>query len=177
MRGAICSLALVCALAACGCGHLEVVSTVPRPNVVVAPDKAPSGQILGPAVPDAFVIPGTGSVNPVPVSGWRATLETGFRNAFVRPGPSGRQLEIDLAELSFSPAAVSGQFGTVAVVAAIRFQARLLDQTGAEIAALAGTVYAREANGSPDTAGMTDNAKKAVESLYEMLTAELLAKY
>jgi hypothetical protein len=69
-----------------------------------------------------------------------------------------------------------GVGGTVAVVATIRFKARLLDASGKELALLAGTVTARESNVSPSEAGMTDNASKAVEALYEVLTTELLAK-
>ncbi len=158
------------------CGHLVVGPAVPRPNVMLAAVKVPAELVLAPTVPDAFVIPGTGSVNAVPVTGWRGTLDAGFKNAFASPGKDGRKLEILMAELSFGAAVVSGQFGTVAVTAAIRFKARLLDASGRELGALAGTAPARESNGSPTPAGMTDNAAKAVEALYETLAAELLAK-
>jgi len=142
---------------------------------MVAPENAPVGIVLGPAIQDNFVIPGTASVNQVPVRSWRQTLDVGYRSAFPTAASSGRRLELIEAALSFVPAAVSLQ-GTAAVVATIRFKARLIDASGGEVAALAGTVEAREANVAPSEAGMTDNAMKAVESLYEKLASDLLSK-
>ena len=167
-------LVVVVGLVATGCGHLAVGPASPRPNVIVAPEKAPVSLVLAPTVPDDFVIPDSGSVNEVPVKSWRQTLTAGFQSAFPRGGV-GRRLEILQAELSFGPAAV-GRGGTAAVIAQIRFKARLFDETGNEIGALAGTSHAREANVSASEAGMTDNATKAVESLYEVLATELIAK-
>ena len=156
-----------------GCWNLAVGPASPRPNVVLAQDKTPGTIVLAPAIPDEFVIPHNASVNEVPVRAWRQTLEAGFKNAF--PSGGGRKLELLSAELSFSPAAV-GRGGTAAVVATIRFKARTLNASGKELMVFAGTVQAREANVSASEEGMTDNASKAVEAMYEMLTAELLAK-
>jgi hypothetical protein len=142
---------------------------------MVAPENTPAGVVLGSAIQDNFVIPGTASVGQVPVRSWRQTLELGYRSAFPVVGGSGRRIEIIEAALSFAPAAVSKQ-GTAAVVASIRFKARMLDASGGELAALAGTVEAREANVSPSEQGMTDNAMKAVEALYEKLASDLLPK-
>jgi hypothetical protein len=138
-------------------------------------DKAPSVLVIMPPVPNDYVIPSNASVNEVPVHGWRTTLEYGFRNAFPAVTGSGRKLELYEAELSFAPAAV-GMGGTAAVVAQIRFKARSLDPSGKELGVLAGTVRAREANTSASEQGMTSNASKAVEALYETLAAELFAK-
>jgi hypothetical protein len=154
--------------------NLGVEPASPRPNVLVAADKTPSALILAPGITDDFVIPPTGSVHQVPVHGWRQTLDAGFHSAFPAGG-SGRKLELMEAELAFSPAAV-GMGGTRAVVATIRFKARLLDASGSELGVVAGTAAAKEADVSPTVPAMTDNAAKAVESLYEGLTAELLAK-
>jgi hypothetical protein len=162
-------------LLAVGCGKLAVGPSAPHPNVMVAADAAPAGLVLGAAIADNYTIPKTASVNAVPVKGWRQTLDAGYRSAFPAAGGSGRRVELLEAELGFAPAAVS-MAGTAAVIASIRFKARLLDPTGGELAALAGTVEAREANVSPSEQGMTDNAKKAVEALYEKLAKELLAK-
>jgi hypothetical protein len=156
-----------------GCAKLAVGPSSPRPNVMVAPEAVPAELVLDPAIPDNFLIPSTASVNQVPVRSWRQTLDTGYHSAFPSPGTSGRRLQLIEAGLSFAPAAVSMR-GTAAVIASIRFKARLVDSSGAEVAKLAGTVEAREANVSPSEQGMTDNAMKAVEALYEKLAAELL---
>jgi hypothetical protein len=156
-----------------GCANLTVGPSAPRPNVMVAAEDVPAGLVLDPAIPDNFVIPGTASVNQVPVHRWRQTLEIGYRSAFPSAGSSGRRLELLEVGLSFAPAAVS-KYGTAAVIANIRFKARLVDSSGAEVAKLAGMVEAREANVSPSEQGMTDNAMKAVEALYEKLATELL---
>jgi hypothetical protein len=168
------SVLLACAVGLAGCWHLAVGPAAPRPNVMLAQDKTPAALVLDPGIPDVFVIPGTGSVNKVPVRGWRGTLEAGYRSAFPA-GSTGRTLELIEAELTFAPAAV-GFGGTAAVRATIRFKARVQDASGKEIGVLAGNVAAREANVSASEAGMTDNASKAVEALYEALATELLAK-
>jgi hypothetical protein len=167
-------LLAACSLTLVACWHLAVGPSSPRPNVVIAQGKAPSALVLAPAIADDFVIAKTGSVNEVPVRGWRHTLESGFKSAFPTPG-DGRKLELMEAELSFAPAAV-GMGGTAAVWAQIRFKARAVDASGNELGVLAGTVKAKEANVSATEAGMTENASKAVESLFEVLTAELLSK-
>jgi len=146
----------------------------PRPNVMVAPDKTPAALVLAAGIADSFVIQATGSVHEVPVRAWRQTLEAGFHSAFPS-GSAERKLELLNADLAFSPAAVS-HGATAAVVATIRFKARVLDASDKPLAAIAGTVEAREAAVTPSEAAMTDNASKAVEALYEKLTAELLAK-
>ena len=71
---------LLFALATCvalltGCWHLAVGPASPRPNVMLAQDKSPATLVLAPGIPDQFVIPSTGSVNKVPVRGWRTTLD------------------------------------------------------------------------------------------------------
>ncbi|HEX7604662.1 MAG TPA: hypothetical protein VF316_23750 [Polyangiaceae bacterium] len=167
-------LPFVLAALVAGCVPLTVGPSSPRPNVMVAADKTASKQVLGPLVQSEFVVPGNGSVDEVTVTGWRQTLDTGFRNAWPTSRPNGRTLEILDTELSFAPAAVTVRGGAVAVRAQIRYKARLLDGTGQEIGVAAGTVEAREATGSVN--GMTDNAAKAVESLYEKLSTDLLAK-
>jgi hypothetical protein len=152
---------------------LTVNPSSPRPNVVLAADKSPAALILAPSIASDFVIPGNGSVNAVTVHGWRQTLDAGFHAAFPA-GPSGRKLELMEAELGFGPAAV-GRGGTAAVVATIRYKARVLDAQGNELSVFAGTATAREANTAANAQGMTDNAGKAVESLYEGLTTDVLA--
>src|SRR5581483_10936065 len=95
---------LLSALGLAGCWHLEVGPASPRPNVMLTPDRVPAALVLAAAVSNDDVIPATGSVNEVPVHGWRQTLETGFHNAYGTPGVLGRKLEILEAELTFSPA-------------------------------------------------------------------------
>ena len=167
-----CVLAVVLSVGGCS---LAVGPGSPRPNVMIAADKTPSTLVLGNDVRDAYSIPGHGSMKEVDVRGWRGTLERGFQSGFPG-GNSGRKLELIAAELSFSPAAVSGTAGTSAVFAAIRFKARLLDASGAEVGVLAGTASSGEANASPSEEGMTDSASKAVSAMYEQLSTELLSK-
>jgi hypothetical protein len=159
-----------------GC-ELAVGPASPHPNVVVAADKAPGSLTVAPDILDTFVIPATGAVAPTRVSGWRGTLERGFHAAF--PTGGRRTLEIVGAELSFAPAAVSSDGSavrTAAVRAQIRFKARVISSSGKELGAIAGMVEAREANTAAGEAGMTDNASKAVEAMYEYLATDLLTK-
>jgi len=142
--------------------------------VLIAAARSPSALQLDASILDAYTIPSTASVNAVPVTGWRGTLESGFHSAF--PGASsGRTLQLLQAELSFGAAAV-GMGGTAAVRASIRFKARLLDASGKELGAVAGTADAHDANTSASEGGMTANASEAVEALYEMLTNEFISK-
>jgi hypothetical protein len=153
-----------------GC-TLSVGPASPHPNVMINAADAPSALVLADTIQEIYVIPGTGSVNAVNVTGWRTTLETGFHNAF--PGgadSSGRKLEILEASLSFSPRAV-GAAGTAAASANIRFKARLLSDSGEELGVLAATAQAPEA--ITNVNGTTDNAAKAVEAMYEMLASRL----
>jgi len=175
MRTTLLAIAAVALLVA-SCGNLSGGPAAPRPNVIVSAENAPANIVVGPAVLDDFVVPATGSVRAVSVRGWRRTLTAGYQSALPTAGSSGRQLELISADLSFAPAAVSAQFGTAAVIGAIRFKARLLDATGKELGSFAGTAQAREANASASEAGMTDNASKTVEALYEALATELLSK-
>ncbi len=161
------------ALLVAACGHLAVEPSSPHPNVMLPANKVPGTLVLAPEITENFTIAGNASVNEVPVRGWRSTLTAGFRNAFPSGAEGGPKLELIEANLSFAPAAV-GSGGTAAVVATIRFKARVIDRTGER--ALAGTVRAREANTSASEAGMTDNASKAVEALYEALAGGLLQK-
>jgi uncharacterized lipoprotein YbaY len=156
------------ALLLSGCS-LNVGPSSPHPNVMVRANDAPAALVLDPSIQESFVIPRTGSINPVNVTGWRTTLENAFHNAFPE-GNGGRKLEILQAELGFSPRAVS-QAGTAAVSANIRFKARLVSATGDELGVLAATAQAREAvTNVNDT---TANAAKAVEAMYEMLASEM----
>ena len=156
------------------CGPLKVGPATPRPNVVVAQANTPSVVLIAPGVPDQFVIPEANGIRSVNVRGWRGTLQAAFHNAFPSGGPNGRKLELVSVELSFAPAAVSAHYGVAAIIAQIRYKVRLLDASGQELGAAAGTVEAREASVSAKEEAMTNNAAKAVEALYEKVTAELL---
>jgi hypothetical protein len=177
MRNALPFIAAM-ALFGTGCVPLTVGPGSPRPNVIVAAEKLPASLVLDPAILDDFVIPSTGSGSEVTVRSWRTTLTAGYQSAFPTPGTSGRQLVLLKAELSFAPAAVSGggRGGTAAVIAAVRYQAKLLDSSGNELGAIAGNAQAREPNINLREPGMTDNASKAVDALYEALVVDLLSK-
>jgi hypothetical protein len=156
-----------------GCA-LSVGPSSPHPNVMINATDAPSALVLADNIQEIYVIPGTGSVNPVNVTGWRTTLEAGFHNAFPDGADSsGRKLEILEASLSFSPRAV-GAAGTAAVSANIRFKARLVSASGEELGVLAATAQAPEA--ITNVSGTTDNAAKAVEAMYEMLATKLATR-
>lgn len=149
----------------------------PKPNVMVRPDIAPSRLVVDASVKDSFVISHPGAYLDVHVTGWRQSLQNGFGNAFPAGATSGRTLELLQANLSFAPAAAS-TWGVAAVVAMIRFKARLVDRTGTEVASLAGTAQARELlptpTGPADEA-LARNAAEAIEALYEQLSERLIA--
>lgn len=150
---------------------LNVGPSSPRPNVLMHASDAPAGLVLAQGVQETYVIPRTGSINQINVSGWRTTLEAGFHNAFpTETAQNGRQLEILQAELGFSPRAV-GPGGTAAISANVRFKARLLGPSHEELGIFVGTAQAREAITS--VSGTTDNASKAVEAMYELIANEI----
>lgn len=149
--------------------QLGVAPTTAYPNTVVSAAHAPASLAIAPEILDDFTIPATGSVRRVPVRGWRSTLESGFHNTF-HESSSGRRLELLTAELSFAPAAVTNGGTTRAVVAQIRFAARLVDADGADLGALAGTASARQADVRANVPAMTQNAAMAVEAMYEQLS-------
>ncbi len=178
MRVALCVL-VAASLLVPGCANLAVGPSSPRPNVMVGPEVVPADLVLDPAIPDNFVIPATASVNQVPVRSWRQTLNTGYHSAFPLPGSSGRQMQLLAAELSFAPAAVS-MHGTAAVVASIRFKARLVDSSGAEVGKAGrdgrGTRGQRDSVGAGDDRQRDEGRRGAVREAGGRAAAEELSR-
>ncbi|MEO6777093.1 MAG: hypothetical protein ABI467_29450 [Kofleriaceae bacterium] len=162
---------LVAIVLATACGNLRVDPASPRPNVDLPAASAPGRVELAPAILDSFVIPKTGSVNQVPVTGWRGTLLRGFQSGF-GTGSSGQVLVLREAELTFGPAAI-GTGGTAAVRARIRFKSSLSDASGTEVGRISGEVSARDAATSPTPEAMTANAAQAVEAMYEQIAEKI----
>ena len=52
-----------------GCANLAVAPSSPHPNVMLPADKTPAALVLAPQIPQSFTVPGTASVNEVPVRG------------------------------------------------------------------------------------------------------------
>jgi hypothetical protein len=161
-----------------GCGPLIVGPSSPRPDVRVPAGSAPGALVLDPSIRDAFVILDTGAVGEVNVTGWRTTLEAGFHNAFPGNGAAGgARLELLKADLAFVPAILvvnhAGKpLGSKTIRARVHFRARLVSPSGEELGALEGNVAPRES--AATFSGVTDNASKSVEVLYEALAAKLL---
>lgn len=144
----------------------------PQPNIALSAELAPSELKIDSSVPNEFKTPPSSGMMEFPVHDWHQTLTNGFQSAF-SDASSGHQLQLLLADLSFAPNAVTAQGQVRAVRAQIRFKARLVSQTGEELAVIAGTVESREANTQGSDDAMTLNAAYAVESLYEAIAAKL----
>jgi hypothetical protein len=166
------ALSLVVTLGGIGCANLTVMPSSPTPAAAISQARAPSTLVLAQGIANDFVTPQANGVTEVPVKGWRDTLTAGFQNAYPN-GSSGRTLAFDLAELSFAPAAVDSQHGVRAIRAQIKFKVRVLDAAGAEVAIVTGRVEAPEANTAPRSESMTTNVRKAVEVLFEAITAKM----
>ena len=162
---------LLAGVSVTACGNLRVDPASPRPNVDLPAAISPAKLTLDPSIQDSFVIPKTGSVNEVPVSGWRTTLTRGFEAGY-KGGSTGLVLVLREAELTFGPAAI-GSGGTAAVRARIRFKSSVENAAGKEVGRITGEVMARDAATSPTPEAMTANAAQAVEALYEGIAAKI----
>lgn len=160
-------------LALVACARPEVLAGNPRPNIDLPRSTRTLRLQLQPAVQDVFVADLAG--NKIPVSGWRSTLESGFRNAFSDAFQVAEKadltIEVAEAELSFNGTSFDRMGRPISAEAQVRYKARLLDGSGAVLRRAAATVASKKSASSPQEA--TPVASGAVETMYEQLAREL----
>jgi len=187
----------------CFTGPLRVGQLNPRPNVVqvgaldprpnVAPqvagapaggDKAVAASFapahpalslsLDAEIPDQFVVRRRNRIPDTNVQSWRASLTSGFRNAFGPEQPGGRAIVIDRAELSWAPAAVDNHGSILAMNAQLTYRASLVDGAGRNVGGVAGTVESKSPASNFD--GIEPSVTSAIESMYEDISVRLLGE-
>jgi hypothetical protein len=157
--------AIVC-VAACG---FEVNALSPQPNIAL-PSKAPSFDlVLAPTVLDTYEVPQEAGVMGGTVKGWRASLETGFHNAF----PSHRAddkvtLTIEQARFSVVPAAVDAMGHVVSARGQIQYRGRWTHGEHDEIP-FSGMASSKQTTTHSGDAPLL--ARTAIETMYEQVWA------
>ena len=166
-------LLVLVSMSACS---LKIRAGNPRPNIAIVPRDTTMALVIADRVADTFVIPQQNGIMGGSVQGWHTTLRSGFGNGFndvfrLSEGPADTTMSIDVAELEFVPAAVSGYYGVIAVNAQVRFKATVTQ--GGVKRRIAGTAVSKKsiANAAEATAGTVS----AVESMYEAIARELFA--
>jgi hypothetical protein len=167
-------LLFAAALTAAACATPKVEAGNPRPNVDLPRSARTLRLQLEPEVRDAFSTELSGVA--IPVSGWRSTLETGFRNAFsgaftLSAKPADLTVLVAEAELSFNATSFARNGRPISAEAQVRYKARLLDPQGGVVRRSAATVASKKSASAPDEA--TPVAAGAVESMYENIAREL----
>jgi hypothetical protein len=164
-------------LAVSGCSTtLHVGSLNPHPNVNLPKAASSLSLRFGDRVQDAYTVPRENGVGPTEVQQWRSSLKTAFKNTFVDSFPISESdgdlvLELQEAEVSVVPAAVTAQAAVVSGSAQIRYKAQLLDKSGKSIALTAGTVQSK--NTTSEMGGASSIAQSAMESMFEAIVQRL----
>lgn len=166
---------LILACTACFKSTLRVPAVEARPNVNLAKHDERLSLRIGPKVQDAYTLPRDNGIGPTQVSEWKASLRTGFKNAFsdsfviadMEDGSS--VLEIQEAELEIVPAAVAANGYVAAGRAQIRFKAQL--RRGGKSVPLSGMAESKKAVTRMD--GAPSAAKSAIETMYEGIADQL----
>jgi hypothetical protein len=168
--------AVLCATQLCACaGTIAVKTGNPRPNINLGKSDQKMKLDLAEGVRDAFKQPGSNTMAPFEMTGWRGTLKNAFKNSFgnfyaVVDDGADVTLQVEEAELSFVPAAVEQGGNTVAIRAQVRYRANVVDATGAVVKRLAGTVESKQAVSDRDAVGRA--ADSAVETMFETIANE-----
>jgi len=152
----------------CGCASMfipnfEVTKFDPNPNIVlpVNDNKKSLSLNIDESIKDAFVSDGGNFT--ASVTGFRESLETGFRNGFkdyfrIEPSKSTSDFTINLTKVECISTSKMLQ---------IAFKATLTKKNGETVKASAGRV---EASGGKD---VTAVAKRAFELMYEQIAIDL----
>ena len=173
------TLLLAVLLSISACMTPRVTEGNPRPNVDLPKSQLSLRLLLEPGILDAYATPASMSMPAIPVQGWRATLENGFRGAFSKAyvlaaGAADLTLVIAEAELRFAATTYASNGRPISAEAQVRYQARLVDRAGAVLRRSSGTMASKRSAGAPDEA--TPVAAEAVESMYERIAGELFAR-
>jgi hypothetical protein len=148
----------------------------PRPNVDLPRSEKSLALQFDRSIQDAFATEELASIAPIPVEGWRTTLERGFRNAFAGAfdlsNPSAElTLVIVEAEPSFAGTSYTRRGRPVSAEAQVRYKARLVDRQGTVLRRSAATVASRKSASA--TADVTSIVAQAVETMYEQIARDL----
>jgi hypothetical protein len=178
------SLAVIALFMLTGCAALEqaqldavtVHELQPSPNVLVPSRGQGLSLEIAPGVLDSFVAQGDANLTAVPVNGWRATLENGFKAGFApSTGSPHIVVKIHRAKLDWimTAAYANGQrlAGAAAAVARIEFAAEIL-RDGVAADQITGEVLSTQA--WTDVGGSSLTAREAVEKMYEKIAAKLI---
>lgn len=136
--------------------------------------------VIAPEIPDQFDVPEQNGVTAVPVESWHRSLANGFRNGpgkFFAAGDtsSGLRLVLLEARLDYVPTAMlarGARVGAAAVVARVRYMARLATATGEVIGRAQGEVYSTQP--WMEMGGSSTTGSEAIEAMYVDLTKKLL---
>jgi len=155
----------------------------PRPLIDLPTHNQSLGLTFAPEVPDAFMVPEQNGVTPVPVEGGHATLTNGFKNG---PGrffadPAGRppeyQVVLMTTALDYVPTAMFARgapvTGAAAVVARLRYMARLVNAAGQVIGRAQGELISTQQ--WTQAGGSSTTCKEVVESMFVDLSKQLLS--
>jgi lipopolysaccharide assembly LptE-like protein len=177
MRNASALVLAMLVIASCGTSKevLKVGAGNPRPNVDLPKSDKSLGLQLEAGIQDAFSTEESGPIPPIPVDGWRTTLERGFRSAFADSfALSDRPSELTLVIAEATPSFVGTsyeRFGRpVSAEVQVRYKARLVDRQGTVLRRSAATVASkRSASAAQEAASV---AAGAVESMYERIARD-----
>jgi hypothetical protein len=149
-----------------GCA-VTVGAVDPTPNVLLPRSSRSLAVQLAPEVLDAFVVPDDSPWFELKVTGWRASMASGFHNGLARYFAHGEKNDLTLVVLLAEPRlAYAGRgLGGSLVHAQIRFQAELLDANNQVIKTWADTAVSRNTFSIGDYAG--NGVGSAIEAMYE----------
>ncbi len=169
-------LSLIVALISLAGCSLKIHAGNPRPNIAIATRDSTMALVIADQVANDFAFRQQNGIMGGSVQGWHTTLRAGFSNGFsdafqLREAPAETTMSIDVAELEFVPAAVSGYYGVVAVVAQVRFKATVTQ--GGVKRRVAGTAVSKKSIASRNE--VTAGTVSAVESMYEAIARELFS--
>lgn len=170
-----------CLTAAMQADAARVRTVQPRPLVDLPERDFEMEFEADPSVPDTFVVPEQNGVTSVPVEGWRASLENGFRNGpgrFFKAGsPPAWRFVVLSAELDYVPTAMFARgtqiTGAATVQARLRYIARVVGPDGQVKGRDQGEVFSTshwtEAGGSSTTAA------EAIAAMYQNASKQIIA--
>jgi hypothetical protein len=189
------TLGFLLLFAALGGCTLSVTASQPRPNIALSARTEKLSLQLKDNVRDKYQVPAQQGIKSINVNDWHVSLRSGFdaafRGAFQGSGDP-LVLTIERADLVLTPSAVgvqsmrtrrvsrrsrvqrtTVQTGVTAVRAQITFRARLLDKNGKVLGTSASTAESKGSTTVASEEEMTRLSGDAIETMYEMIAADL----
>lgn len=153
----------------------------PHPVVDLADSQQGMRLEVDPSVRDQFLIPEQNGITAVPVEGWHASLQNGFKNG---PGRFFRgdstvasvwKLMILNAELDYVPTAMFAHgvnvVGAAAVQARLRYVVRVVSPDGRVVVRDQGEVFST--NQWTNAGGSSTTASEAIAAMYQNISKQL----